>query len=304
MNQINYTDEIQKLKQEKNALILAHYYVDGAIQDIADYIGDSYYLSQIALNSNKDTIVFCGVHFMAESAKMLSPDKTIIIPDEKADCPMAHMVSTYEIEHVRAQYDDLAVVCYINSTAEIKALSDVCVTSANALTIIKGLKEKNIFFVPDKNLASYVASKIPEKNFIFNSGFCCVHNDITKDELVKCKEDHPNVKVLSHPECDKSVLALSDFIGSTSAIIDYVAASNDEKFIICTEVGILHQLIRNNPGKQFYIANDYQICRNMKKITVEKLYNSLVTLTPQMHVDEKTSVNARKALKNMHLLAQ
>ncbi len=303
MNRINYADEIQRLKKEKNALILAHYYVDGVIQDIADHTGDSYYLSQIALNSDKDTIVFCGVNFMAESAKLLSPHKTIIIPDEKADCPMAHMVTAYDIEQIRTQYHDLAVVCYINSTAEIKSLSDVCVTSANAIKIIKSLKENNIFFVPDKNLAGYVASKIPEKNFISNNGFCCVHNDITPEALIECKQDHPGVKVLSHPECNNSVLGLSDFIGSTSAILDYVATSKDEKFIICTEVGILHQLIQDNPGKQFYIVNDHQICRNMKKITLEKLYDSLVTLTPQMHIDEKTSEGARAALKNMHLLA-
>ena len=303
MSQINYANEIKRLKKEKDALILAHYYVDGVIQDIADHIGDSYYLSQIALNSDKDIIIFCGVNFMAESAKLLNPNKTIIIPDEGADCPMAHMVTPCEIKQIRKQYHDLAVVSYINSTAEIKSLSDVCVTSANAIKIIKRLKQENIFFIPDKNLAGYVASKIPEKNFIFHNGFCYLHNDITKEELTKCKQEHSNAKILSHPECNKSVLELSDFIGSTSAILDYAASSKDKKFIICTEVGILHQLIKNNPEKQFYTVSNQQICKNMKKITIEKLYKSLVTLAPQISINKKTSLDARKSLQNMHLLA-
>lgn len=303
MNNLKYTSEIQRLKQDKNALILAHYYVHGNVQDIADYVGDSYYLSQVALAAKEEVIVFCGVNFMAESAKILNPSKTIIIPVHDADCPMAHMVTPHEIQKVRKNYTDLAVVCYINSTAQIKALSDVCVTSSNAVKIVANLKEQNIFFVPDKNLGRYVASQVPNKNFIFNSGFCYVHDELTKDQLIKTQHYVPGAKVLAHPECSSPILELADFIGSTSDIINYVAKSNDQKFIICTEIGVFHQLIKDNPGKEFYPASDKQVCTSMKKITLEKVYNALVTLGPEVHVEEEISKQAHAALKNMHILA-
>lgn len=294
---------IKELKQEKNALILAHYYVAGDIQEIADFVGDSYYLSQIALEAKEQTIVFCGVHFMGESAKILSPSKTIIMPDDQADCPMAHMTSPEEIEAMRSKHDDLAVVCYINSTAETKALSDVCVTSSNAIKIVGNLKEKNIFFIPDKNLGGYVASQLPDKNIICNDGFCHVHNELTTDHVKKALLENPDAKVLTHPECPPDVLAISDFIGSTTAIIKYAAESDHKQFIICTEVGIFHELKRDYPDKQFYIAGKEQICPDMKKITLEKVYNSLISLKPEIHVDESISKKAKKALENMHHLA-
>lgn len=303
LNNANYTRLIKREKREKNALILAHYYVDGQVQDLADYVGDSYYLSQVALEAEEDIIVFCGVGFMAESAKILSPSKTILIPNDGADCPMAHMVTPYQIQEVRKQYDDLAVVCYINSTAKIKALSDVCVTSANALNIVRNLPEENIFFVPDEHLGRYVASQVSNKNFIFNQGFCYVHHDIKKDDIIKTKETIPHAKVLAHPECDLSVLEMADFVGGTSGILNYVASSSDEKFIICTEIGIFHQLIRDNPNKEFYPATDQQICAGMKKITLEKVYDSLASLSPQVHVDKEISKESIKALEKMHQLA-
>ncbi|HHX62230.1 MAG TPA: quinolinate synthase NadA [Epulopiscium sp.] len=303
MINLNYPDLIKELKKDKDVLILSHYYVHGAVQDIADYVGDSYYLSQMALQSKAQTILFCGVKFMAESAKILSPSKTVLMPDEEADCPMAHMITPHEIEQVRKQYHDLAVVCYINSTSEIKALSDVCVTSANAVTIVRNLKQKNIFFVPDKNLGKYVQSQVPDKNFIFNNGFCCVHANITKEDLAKTLRDVPNAEIVAHPECTPDVLEMATFIGSTSNILDYVSRSTHTEFIICTEVGIFHQLIKNNPGKRFYISSDRQLCANMKKITLENVYKALVTLTPEINLDKDIIKKAKGSLQMMHTLA-
>ncbi len=215
------TEEIKQLKKEKNAVILAHYYVTPEVQDIADYIGDSFYLSKIAVGLEEQTIVYCGVSFMGESAKVLNPEKTVLMPDAEADCPMAHMADRETIERMRETYEDLAVVCYINSTAELKQYSDVCVTSANAVQIVKALPNKNIFFIPDRNLAHFVAEQVPEKHFVYNEGFCPIHEKMQLEELKRAKEAHPNALVLTHPECTKAILELSDYIGSTSGIINY-----------------------------------------------------------------------------------
>ena len=193
--------EIEQLKKEKNAVILAHYYVNDEVQEIADYIGDSYYLAKVAREVDAKTIVFCGVSFMGESAKILNPNKTVLMPDMSADCPMAHMAQVEKIEEMRGKYDDLAVVCYINSTAELKCHSDVCVTSSNAVKIVKSLPNKNIFFIPDENLGRHVAKQIPEKNIILNKGFCHVHVSMTADNLKAIKEKYPKALVLAHPEC-------------------------------------------------------------------------------------------------------
>ena len=188
-------EEIEQLKKEKDAVILAHYYVRPEIQEIADYIGDSFYLSKVAVSLKEKTIVFCGVSFMGESAKILNPEKTVLMPDMAADCPMAHMASPETIEKVRAEYDDLAVVCYINSTAELKRHSDVCVTSANAVKIVKNLPNKNIFFIPDRNLAHYIAGLVPEKHFIYNEGFCIVHEYMEVEEIQDAKKAHPDAEI-------------------------------------------------------------------------------------------------------------
>ena len=227
--------EIEQLKKEKNAVILAHYYVNDEVQEIADYIGDSYYLAKVAREVDAKTIVFCGVSFMGESAKILNPNKTVLMPDMSADCPMAHMAQVEKIEEMRGKYDDLAVVCYINSTAELKCHSDVCVTSSNAVKIVKSLPNKNIFFIPDENLGRHVAKQIPEKNIILNKGFCHVHVSMTADNLKAIKEKYPKALVLAHPECKQEVLDLADYIGSTSGIINYATESDNEEFIICTE---------------------------------------------------------------------
>lgn len=212
-------EEIEQLKKEKNAVILAHYYVRPEVQEIADYVGDSFYLSKVAVGLKEKTIVFCGVSFMGESAKILNPEKTVLMPDMAADCPMAHMASAETIEKIRSEYDDLAVVCYINSTAELKRHSDVCVTSSNAVKIVKSLPNKNIFFIPDRNLAHYIASWY-RKRTLYNEGFCVVHEYMELEEIKAAKEAHPKAEVLSHPECPAKVLELSDFVGSTSEIID------------------------------------------------------------------------------------
>lgn len=297
-------EKINQLKEERNAVILAHYYVNDEVQAIADYIGDSFYLSKIATTVEAQTILFCGVSFMGESAKILNPEKTVIMPDMMADCPMAHMADIEKIEEMRTLYEDLAVVCYINSTAELKTHSDVCVTSANALKIVKNLPNKNIFFIPDENLGRYVASQVPEKNFIFNDGFCHVHKSITAENVKAAKEAHPQAEILVHPECTKDVIALADYIGSTSGIIDYATESSAQEFIICTEMGVLYELKLKNPNKRFYSVGHRQFCPNMKRITLEKVADALEQMTNEIELDEETRVRANEPLVRMLELAK
>lgn len=242
---------ILQLKKEKNAVILAHYYVPDEVQEIADYIGDSFYLSKVATEIPAKVIVFCGVSFMGESAKILNPDKVVLMPDETADCPMAHMADEKKIQMVRSQYEDVAVVCYINSTAELKVHADVCVTSANAVKIVKALPNKEIYFIPDGNLGRYVASQVPEKKFIFNDGFCPIHHKLTVQAVKDAKEKYPEAEFLVHPECQTDVLELADYIGSTSGIIDYATASELKEFIIGTEKGVLYELKKKIPIRCF-----------------------------------------------------
>ena len=296
-------EEIEQLKKEKNAVVLAHYYVNDEVQAIADYVGDSYYLAKVAVDLKESTIVFAGVQFMGESAKILNPEKTVLLPEPKADCPMAHMAEVERIEEVRREYDDVAVVCYINSTAELKMHSDVCVTSANAMKIVKALPNKNIFFIPDENLGRYIASKVPEKNFIFNDGYCHVHKAVTADMIKRAKESHPEAEVLIHPECTLSVLELADYIGSTSGIIDYATKSDKKEFIISTELGVLYQLKKNNPDKVFYAAGSVQICPNMKKVTLEKVRDCLRDNIGVVEVSEKKREKSLVPLKRMLELA-
>ncbi len=292
-------DEIERLKKEKNAVILAHYYVRPEVQEIADYIGDSFYLSKIAAKSDADTIVFCGVYFMGESAKILSPEKRVLLPDIAADCVMAHMADPERIRQMRETYKDLAVVCYINSTAELKRYSDVCVTSANALEIIRKLSNKNIYFIPDQNLAHFVADQIPEKNFIFNEGYCPVHQQIRTEQVRKAKEDHPGALVLAHPECSADVLELADYTGSTSGIIDYAVKSSQEEFIICTENGVRAALEKNCPGKQFYFTETEPVCMDMKRITLEQIAHVLKTGENEVFLDDTLRQEAEKPLEEM-----
>ena len=230
--------QIEELKKRKNAVILAHYYAPAETQAVADFVGDSFYLAKIAKESLADVIVFCGVQFMGESAKILCPQKKVLMPDLTADCAMAHMVEEGLIERMRQEYEDLAVVCYINSTAALKCKSDVCVTSSNAVRIVSSLPNKNIFFIPDKNLGSFVKAQVKDKNIILNDGCCPVHVRMQAQDVKAELDAHPGALVLSHPECESGVLELSHFIGSTADIIAYAKECGAEEFIICTEDGV------------------------------------------------------------------
>ena len=296
--------EIEQLKRKKDVVILAHYYVDGQVQELAYFVGDSYFLAKKATEVTEKNILFCGVSFMGESAKILNPGKRVVMADGTADCPMAHMLDIDRIAEVRREYADAAVVCYVNSTAEIKAYSDVCVTSSNALRVVRALPNRNIFFVPDENLGRYIASQIPEKNFILNDGFCHVHTSIYKEELLHAKELHPDALVLSHPECRENVLEISDFIGSTSEILSFAERSEAKEFIICTEMGVFYELELKNPNKKFYSVGHRQFCPNMKKISLEKVLYAMETLEPVVEIDEKLRIKAAKPLSRMLELAK
>lgn len=296
-------EKIKRLKKEKNAVILAHYYAPEEVQKAADYIGDSYYLAKKARDTDADVIVFCGVEFMGESAKILNPEKTVLMPDITADCPMAHMVTEGKIREIREKYDDVAVVCYINSTAKLKTLSDVCVTSANAVKIVKRLPNKNIFFIPDGNLGRYVQEQLPEKNVILNDGYCPIHNFLSLDELEERIKEHPNSEVLAHPECRKEILDKADYIGSTSGIISYAEGSDCDEFIICTEEGVGYDLRERCPGKKFYFAGYELICADMKLNTLEKLEACLENGSGEIHVDDDVRTAALKPLDRMLELA-
>lgn len=297
-------NQIEQLKMAKNAVILAHYYAPAEVQECADYVGDSFYLAKIAKQSTADIIVFCGVSFMGESAKILNPDKKVLMPDSEADCPMAHMVEPGVIDEMRAKYDDLAVVCYINSTAELKCQSDVCVTSSNAVKIVKALPNKNIFFIPDRNLGRYIAEQVPEKNIILNNGCCPIHAAITPGQVRAEKDNHPGALVLSHPECDESVLALSDYIGSTAEIISYAKQSASWEFIICTEDGVDYKLVTDNPDKKFYFPQPHPCCVDMKFNTVESVLSVLEKEDRVVEISEDVRRRALVPLDRMLELAK
>ncbi len=297
-------DKIKQLKKEKNAVILAHYYAPPEIQELADHVGDSFYLAKVAKQSNADIIVFCGVSFMGESAKILNPDKKVLMPDITADCPMAHMVAKGQIAKMRERYEDLAVVCYINSTAELKCQSDVCVTSSNAVRIVRALPNKNIFFIPDKNLGRFVAEQIPEKNIMLNDGYCPIHVSITAEQLLEEKKKHPKALVLSHPECEEGVLYNSDYIGSTADIIDYATESIFDEFIICTEDGVAFELNEKNANKRFYFPSPCPRCRDMKLNTLEKLLYVLETEENEVNISEAVCKRALLPLERMLELAK
>ena len=292
-------NQIEQLKKSKNAVILAHYYAPAEVQEIADYVGDSFYLAKIAKQSDADIIVFCGVAFMGESAKILGPDKKVLMPDLTADCPMAHMVADGIIEEMRKKYDDLAVVCYINSTAELKCKSDVCVTSSNAIKIVKALPNKNIFFIPDKNLGSFVANQVPEKNIILNDGCCPIHAKITAAQIQSVMNAHPDALVLTHPECEKDIVKLSDFAGSTAEIIDFAKESSCIEFIICTEVGVNYKLMTDNPDKRFYYPNPHPCCTDMKLNTLKAVLSVLEKEDKEIKVDSCICQGALRPLERM-----
>lgn len=297
-------DEIEKLKKEKNALILAHYYQEPDIQDIADYIGDSLGLSQEAAKTEADVIVFAGVHFMAETAKILSPKKKVLLPDLKAGCSLADSCPPHLFRKFKEKYPDHVVITYVNCTAELKALSDIVCTSANAVQIVESLpKETKIIFGPDKNLGAWVAKKTGRDLVLWN-GACMVHEIFSREKITKLKERHPNARFIAHPECEESVLHMADYIGSTTGLLKYTMNNETNEFIVATESGIIHQMEKANPDKTFIPAppNNSCACNDcpyMKRNTLEKLYLCLKNGMPEVTVPDHIIVEARKPIERM-----
>ena len=291
-------DEILRLKKERNAIILAHNYQIGAIQDIADLTGDSLELSRAAATMEGDVIIFCGVDFMAETAAILSPEKTVLLPAPDACCPMAEMITSPELEMVKSRYPDAAVVCYVNTSAEVKAASDICCTSANAVQVVNSVHQDTVIFVPDRNLARYTA-RFTDKEVLPWEGFCIVHDQIRKEDVKAAQKRHPRAVVLVHPECRPEVIDLADTVASTSGIIREVCSSQRKEFIIGTETGILHRIHKECPGKKCYSLSETAVCRNMKKTDLGKVRDALKNLQPQIRVPEDIANRARCAIDRM-----
>lgn len=292
-------EKIKDLKAKRNAVILAHNYQRGDVQDIADFTGDSLGLSQQAANTKADIIVFCGVHFMAETASILCPDKMVLLPDEHAGCPMANMITLKQLKIKKSEHPQAKVVCYVNSTAAIKAESDICCTSSNAMKIVSSLpKDQEIIFIPDKSLGGYVASKL-NRPMILWEGYCPTHHRILSEHIIILKSKHPNAKIVVHPECTPDVIALADHVASTTGIAKYCKETDAKEFIIGTETGILHRLKKENPQKTFYAISLLADCSNMKLISLEKVLWSLEDLVYQIKVPDDIAAKARLAIQKM-----
>ncbi|MGL5149484.1 MAG: quinolinate synthase NadA [Clostridium sp.] len=296
-------EKILNLKKEKNALILAHLYQRPEIQELADIVGDSYFLSKKAMESPNNLIIFCGVKFMAESAKILSPNKKVLLPASNSTCPMADMAIIDRVNKMKTDYPNAKVVSYINTNLDIKEISDVCVTSSSAMEILNNLDSDEIIFIPDRNLGSYIAEQMPEKQFYLYNGFCPTHERIEKDDILPLKQKYPNYEVLVHPECNKPVRDMADFIGSTSEIIDYSYNSPCEGFIVVTEEGVLHQMEQKSPSKEFIKLDCGMICPNMKMTTLDEVYSCLLNESNEIIIEEDKRIRALKSLENMHLLS-
>ncbi|MDF2926311.1 MAG: quinolinate synthetase [Paenibacillaceae bacterium] len=291
-------ERILQLKKERNAIILAHYYQRDEIQEIADFRGDSFLLAQKAASTDADVIVFCGVHFMGESAKILAPDKTVLIPDERAGCPMADMVNVDGLRRLKAQHPNAKVVAYINTSADVKAETDICCTSANALKVIEAVDADEVIWVPDKNLGDYV-SKHTNKKLIIWEGYCNTHDMLTVRDVEEMKAQYPHAQFVVHPECRPEVVKLGDFVGSTTAIIKYCKESDCQEFIVGTEDGTGYQLRLDSPHKQFHFATKYLVCPNMKVNNLKKVVKCLETLAPQIYVPQHIADRARLSLERM-----
>ncbi|MBZ4683513.1 MAG: quinolinate synthase [Fusobacteriaceae bacterium] len=294
--------QIEKLKKEKNAIILAHYYQNADIQDLADFVGDSYFLSEKARDSKADYIIYCGVKFMAESAKILSPNKRVFFPAyANAECCMEYMATPTKVQALKEEYPEAKVVCYINSSSEVKALSDACCTSSSAEKIVNNIDADKIIFVPDKNLGSYIQEKT-DKEIILFDGCCNVHDKVTPEHINEYKNKYDGIEVVAHPECRKEVRDLSDYVGSTSGILNYVKNSDKKEFLIVTEKGIAHELYKQNPDKKFHFIN--MICNSMKKIFPETILEALQEEKYEIFVDEDIIQKSKKSLDNMLLLSK
>ncbi|MCR8645848.1 quinolinate synthase NadA [Paenibacillus sp. N1-5-1-14] len=294
-------ERLAQLKKERNAIILAHYYQRDEIQEIADFRGDSFLLAQKAASTDADVIVFCGVHFMGESAKILAPTKTVIIPDERAGCPMADMVNVEGLRALKRQHPNAKVVAYINTSAEVKSETDICCTSANALKVVNSVDSDEVIWVPDKNLGDYV-SKFTNKKMIIWEGYCNTHDMLTIKDVEEMKRLHPNAQFVVHPECRPEVVAMGDFVGSTTAIIKYCKESPCQEFIVGTEDGTGYQLRLNSPDKQFHFATKYLVCPNMKVNNLKKVVKALETMKPEIYVPDHVAEQARQSLERMLLV--
>lgn len=292
-------EKIQTIKQKRNALILVHNYQLPEVQDCADFVGDSLELARKSGTVKCDVILFCGVHFMAETAKILNPDKTVLMPDLHAGCPMADMITPEKLEQKKKAHPAAAVVTYINSTASVKALTDVCCTSANGVQVARTIPEREIIFTPDKYLGTYIARQIPDKTFHLSDGYCPTHMVFTRTDIQHLKQHHPDAEVLAHPECRVEVQEVADAICSTSQMITHAQKSRARTFIICTEIGMLHRLKKENPGKHFIPGSPNGICPNMKLTNLEKVLWALEDLKWEITVEETIRSKALKAIERM-----
>ncbi|SHE81561.1 quinolinate synthetase [Desulfofundulus australicus DSM 11792] len=293
------SEEIKRLKKERRAVILSHVYQRPEVQEIADFVGDSLGLAQQAAKTDAEVIVFCGVHFMAESAAILSPDKIVLLPEIKAGCPMADMVTVEALRERKKEIPGVIVVCYVNTSAAVKAESDVCCTSANAVKVVSSLPEdRPVLFIPDKNLGQYVARQTGRKIHLWE-GYCNTHDRLFAEDVLAAREAHPEALVLVHPECHPEVINLADAVASTTGMIRFARESSAREFIIGTETGILHQFRKQCPDKEFYLASDKLICPNMKATTLEKVHRALVTLEPRVTVPPEIREKALRSLERM-----
>jgi quinolinate synthase len=291
--------KIKQLKAERNAVILAHNYQRPEVQDIADYVGDSLGLSIAASQTEARVIVFCGVHFMAETAALISPDKTVLMPDVNAGCPMADMIDVPKLRKLRAEHPGVPVVCYVNSSAAIKAESDVCCTSANAVNVVRSLPDQEVIFIPDKFLGMFVQSKLPEKQLILFNGYCPTHAKILPEHIAQAKAAHPGAPVIVHPECRPETIAAADAALSTEGMIKYVKESPAMEFLIGTETNLLYRLRQENPGKKFYPVTALAVCPNMMLTTLEKVLWSLEDMKTEVKVAPEIAAQARTAIERM-----
>jgi quinolinate synthase len=291
--------KIERLKKKRNAVIIAHNYQRDEIQEIADVSGDSLALSQAAVRTDADVIVFCGVYFMAETASILNSAKKVLLPVLEAGCPLADMITPEKLRAKKKQFPEAAVVCYVNSSAEVKAESDMSCTSSNAIAVVRSLRERQVIFVPDKNLGRYVQSQVRDKEIILWEGFCPTHIRVQEEDIVKAKELHPDAEVVVHPECNPEVLALADHICSTGGMFTYVKASKSKEFIIGTESGMLYKLQRDNPEKRFYLPTTHLVCPSMKLTTLGWVAHSLENLVHEVRVSDEVREKARKTLERM-----
>jgi len=291
--------KIKKLKDKRKAVIIVHNYQRDEVQDIADITGDSLALSQAAVKTDAKVIVFCGVRFMAESAAILNPNKLVLLPVMEAGCPLADMITVDKIRALRKRYPGAPVICYVNTTAAVKAESDICCTSSNAVRIVQSLKEKRVIFIPDKNLGRFVQTQVPDKEIILWEGFCPTHIKIQEEHIIESKKAHPGALVIAHPECNTEVLKLSDYITSTGGMIKYIKASDKKKFIIATESGLFYKLRKDNADKEFFLPTEQLICPNMKLNTLGWVYHSLEFLEYKVTVLPETAKRAKFTLDRM-----